>query len=343
VLIKGPTHECSHTPLLQQLVAEAALISTGYPTSRHAGTNVPEPHMESSISAGATPGDAKPSSTTKKEASRKLNEAEGSGKLASELRTLCTALLAIPDKLASVCCACPAPLRPRNLLPQLFSCIIHDSAPSTLSSSIETESGARAGSGSDGQRVHLCRTHVVTALSALITSATMRGHAEIVARWLHQQEAHAWLLPTARTATKLEANHQSRPEDADTDTPEILEEHSSTKHSHDPYACSTCMSVSSALAQVQETSCHERLWYALLEASVQKLETRKASNRSLVDMRVSTTVCAALWLRGTAHVLPQQQQVQFWVRLLTARRRLPPAALLHLVLVCFLPTTADCS
>lgn len=305
----------AHTPLLPQLLAEVALVTTYEPPHSH--PNVPY------ASAGSQGGSIHPATNPAEQEHSRSTLAEGSQKLASELRTLCTALIAIPDKLASVCCACPAPLRPRNLLPQLFTSVIRTRAISN----------ACKGTVEDERQV-LQQMHVQVALAALVTSATLRGHADTVARWMHQQHAHAWVHADGLgDATSAGVGMQcivegivNRQESSGT----VLSEE------HSPHACATCMCVSSALALVSEPSVHERLWHALLEASVQKLETRKPSSWTLVNTRVSTGVCAALWLGGTAHALPRVQLVSFWVKLLTVRgARLPPAALLHTVMVRF--------
>jgi hypothetical protein len=328
----------SHAPLFLQLVAEVSLLATEAPLSRRPAANLPEPSTESSSYAAATPGTAKGSTSITEECARKLTESEGSHKLASELRTLCTALLAIPDKLASVFCACPAPLRPRNLLPQLFTCIIRHTPAPTTTSSVNGEIGARGGGCLDEWQPNLQRRHVHVAVSALISSATLRGHADIVARWLHQQDAHAWLHNPPRSAARLKIGSFCPAEEREGVSIESQEEDRQVSCPHNPDSCATCMCVSGALAQALEASVHERFWHALLEASVQKLETRKASSSSLVDMHVSRRVCANFWLRGTVHALPEVQQVQFWVKVLTVRgARLPPAALMHVMLVCCFP------
>ena len=166
--------------------------------------------------------------------------------------------------------------------------------------------------------------HVLVALAALVTSATLRGHAETVARWMHEQRAHACVHTEGCRAPCI-ADAAANP-------------HEGNKHmapsERSSHACSVCMHVCRALAHVSEPSVHERLWHALLEASIQKLETRKPSSGALVDMVVSTGVGSTMWLKGTALVLPHAHLVKFWVKLLTGRgRRLPPAALLHSVMV----------
>lgn len=298
------------TALLPQVISEVALVATDEPTQTHEFKSLPDGSADYAATS-APPLDA----GSRDKAPARLSPAADYHKFSSELRSLCTALLAIPDKLASVCCACPAALRPRNLIPQLFTSVIRTSRGTVQ----------LGGTTADGECQEAPHTHVLVALAALVTSATLRGHAAVVARWMHQQHAHARAWAHTCVSVTATASTIVKQQGGSSDVSSLA---------RPPHASDTCVCVSHALLHVSEPSVHERLWHSLLEASVQSLETRKASSRGLVDMRVSTGVCAAMWHKGTSLVLPHAQQVSFWVKLLTVRgARLPPAALLHSVLV----------
>lgn len=296
--------------LLPQIISETALIVTDQPPPSH--TNLPDASASSrSDNAPVT------KNSDIEESSGTFLKSADCEKLYSELRTLCTALLAIPDKLASVCCACPAPLRPRNLLPQLFISLIRVSPIQSTIANPRCEMG-------QGLCMQLMHVHV--ALAALVTSATLRGHADTIARWLHQCDAHACVQPQSVPSTTTCHGADEQKGGGSTES----------SSGRSPHVSGTCMTMSRALAHVSAPNVHERLWHALLEASVQKLETQKPSSWTLVDPVVSRGMFTELWLQGTAHALPRVQHVTFWVKLLTTRgARLPPAALLHAVLVSF--------
>lgn len=301
------------TPLLVQLVSEAALLATARPLVRNKPLSI-------SAEVPENPGEAPDGS-------------EGREKLESELRKLCTALLAIPDKLASVCCPCPGPLRPRNLLPQLLSSVLQHTrsyttanARTALKDAVGAAHEDAVSTGGSAKEL-LLPMHVQTAVAALLTSATLRGHADIFARWIHQASTH-------QLAQSHAPDYPSRVHVSPGGLHYQQEVDEKFKTMHETHASHACIAVSGALGEVTEPSVHERLMRALLEASIQKLETRKASSWSLVDMHVSQRIIATLWLRGISQALPKVQHVGFWVKQISLKGTcLPPAAVLQLLMV----------
>lgn len=384
----APPHAAAR-PLFQQLLREAATLSTPVP-SPTASHPLPLPSDRDTPNAAAPSGDPGPADPgiTAPPQNNSAAPAEAPRATATRLHAQCSRLLGLPDIAAANCGRVPPLLRLPQLLPRLLSdaaaAAAAAAAPtphaireptatatarpgdnSTSAASIPSGSADRqadpphpdpaaaAACGGSRQRVapeataHAAAaldsnhptdgdlpelldaqgsyTAALCGLRALLSVATLRGHADTAARWcMHAMHTQA----NGRSGGEGQVDPSpGRPVDL------------TTRQRQPERRPGTDACIPAALAQISDTGVHERLWHAMLmhaAAAAPECEARPAEGGG--ERPGAAGVLGVLWRDGTARALPEAQHVTFLLQLQTRPGRpLPPQAQLLLLLQVCLP------